>query len=213
MSELTIPNALANGQPQDGNQVDANFDAIKAWADTHVVEKAGATFTGDVILAGNPATALVAAPKQYVDAHKPVALFTRNTDIALSSLGTSDVTFESESGDVDGWWSSGVNFTCPASGLYHLTVVGTITSGAGSPRIKCDYVSGQTQLNNGAIGEGATGYPNLLMGATASTRTASADAQIYFTAGDVFKVVTKEIGNGAVTLNNVRLFITRLALG
>lgn len=68
MSALSIPNSIANGIAADGNNVDANFDAIKSWADTHVVEKSGATFTGDVVLAGPPTLAGGAATKAYVDA-------------------------------------------------------------------------------------------------------------------------------------------------
>jgi hypothetical protein len=41
--------------------------AVKTYADTKVA-KAGGTMTGSLILAGNPTTALEAAPKQYIDA-------------------------------------------------------------------------------------------------------------------------------------------------
>lgn len=37
-SNLSIPNAIANGTTADGNEVDANFDAIQSWADTYAVE-------------------------------------------------------------------------------------------------------------------------------------------------------------------------------
>jgi hypothetical protein len=67
MSQLNIPNALANGIPADGNNLDANFDAIQAWADDHAAELDGATFTGDVFLNGAPTTDLQAATKAYVD--------------------------------------------------------------------------------------------------------------------------------------------------
>lgn len=76
MSNLTIPNAVANGIAADGNELDANFDAVKSWADNHAVEKSGATFTGAVVLHADPSVALGAATKQYVDNSMPPGAIT-----------------------------------------------------------------------------------------------------------------------------------------
>lgn len=97
---LIIPNTIANGQTADGDALAANFAAIASWAGTDVAEKT------------------------FVTAQKPVSMFERTTDIALSTTSqqTGTVTFESETNDVDGWWSSGVNLVCPATGLYAMSI-------------------------------------------------------------------------------------------
>lgn len=58
----------------------ADADAANANANTRVL-KAGDTMTGPLVLPGNPATALQAAPKQYVDAGDATANANANTRV------------------------------------------------------------------------------------------------------------------------------------
>jgi hypothetical protein len=204
MSNLTIPNALANGQPQDGNEVDANFDAIKAWADTHVVETAGTTFTGPVILAGNPATALVAAPKQYVDAHKPVCAFVRDTNLTVANGASGAVSFETETNDTEAWWTVGspTVFTVPFSGIYaialEIAMTTTVTVGSAEARVEA--------LTAGLY------LPNTMIAVVSGSRSANGGV-VYLNAGSTFNVVAAVSGTGgpSLTFDSIKVVICRLA--
>jgi hypothetical protein len=205
MSNLIIPNALANGQPQDGNQVDANFDAIKTWADTHVVEKSGATLTGALTLSGNPATALVAAPKQYVDAHKPVSLFERSTDLTVANGASSFITFQTETNDVDGWWSSGDVFTVPASGVYAISVEFLLSA---------PITAGLASLSL-AVATANCAVPSAAITTQASTdqRVAGSFGVFYMTGTLQWRLQFAVSGTGgpSKTLDHIKLTICRLA--
>ena len=64
------------------------------------------------------------------------ATFGRPTNItATASTTDQPITFENESNDNDGWWSSGSTFTCPRDGWYLIACTIQSTSGYAYPTI------------------------------------------------------------------------------
>jgi hypothetical protein len=213
MSELTIPNAFANGETADGNEVDANFDAIQTWADNHVVEKSGTTFTGAVLLSGAPTADLEPATKAYVDniTLKP-AVFTRTTDMALSPFLSVDVTWESESNDSLGYWSSGTDITVPSNGIY-LCSVG-IARASGSGQVMA-YITGDALSTNYPYYQNDTTIVSgaaVALGALSGTvRRWSSSAMLEMTAGQKLKVTLAEIGGTtSISVGEIKLIIVKL---
>ena len=178
MSELTIPNTIQNGISADGDNLGENFQAIQDWADDH------------------------AAEKTYVDAHKPVAKFSRTTDVVLAGSASSDVTWEAETGDTLGYWESGVNITIPTNGLYAVTVTIVETAGNGIAAALWTRVSGSTAVDSDRAE---------VVGASTNQRR-SATTIGYYSAADVFKVVVSNQDSfNAVTIGEILLHITQLA--
>lgn len=76
--DLVIPNAIVNGQPNDGSQVAANFTAIANWINANAVHLDGSkAFTAIPSGPGSdPTTANQFTRKAYVDAILPVGMMT-----------------------------------------------------------------------------------------------------------------------------------------
>lgn len=69
MARLTAPNLFVDGTPASADEVNANFDAVVDHINDELVHADGSVaMTGALVLPGNPASNLQAAPKQYVDA-------------------------------------------------------------------------------------------------------------------------------------------------
>ena len=141
MATVSVPNTLANGTTASAVEVQGDFDALVAFINASTVHVDGSkSMTGSLDVGANrvtnvsaPTAASDAANKAYVDAATNSAFFTRSTDIALSASDTSDVTFETESGDTDTWWpGSGFTFTCLTSGQYAVSLHLTVSSGTAS---------------------------------------------------------------------------------
>lgn len=69
MATVTKPNTFVDGTPAEADDVNADFDTIYTHVNTEVVHRDGSIpMTGALVLVGDPASNLQAAPKQYVDA-------------------------------------------------------------------------------------------------------------------------------------------------
>lgn len=69
MGRLIIPNTFVAGTPASADEVNADFTAIVDQINNSMVHADGSVaMTGALILPGDPASNLQAAPKQYVDA-------------------------------------------------------------------------------------------------------------------------------------------------
>lgn len=128
------------------------------------------------------------------------ASFTRTTNIAVGSGGNGAVTFETESNDTDGWWSSGTTFTCPESGLYTISAWAKLSSSTGTVRLAFDpsWIIGS--ITGGVDAPG-------------SNYAAHIDRTLYIESGASFELDYAEVSQlgGTATIDTVRLFITRLA--
>lgn len=66
---------IANNTPGNAVPVDSNFETIETHIANELINRDGSVaMTGQLLLAGNPAAALGAAPKQYVDAAIPTGV-------------------------------------------------------------------------------------------------------------------------------------------
>ena len=72
---LDLSYDLVNDTPASASPVESNFNTIEAYVNQECVTRDGATaMTAQLRLVGNPAAALDAAPKQYVDAVLPIGI-------------------------------------------------------------------------------------------------------------------------------------------
>jgi len=69
MAKITFPYNLVNDTPADANPVESNFNRIEQYINQELIERDGSVSMRQALrLAGDPVSALDAAPKQYVDA-------------------------------------------------------------------------------------------------------------------------------------------------
>lgn len=192
MTTLTIPNTIQDGITADGNDLGANFAAIKAWAD---VESAALD-------------AVEAAP----GANMTITVLERTTDMSLPDDAVQyEVTWENET-DPDGWWSSGTTITVPSSGIYAFTVEGQWDSGGGDGSTGAMYVR---QIAGG--GQLVEAYQSAITDPT--NRRCSGGNVLTLRAAQTFEVTVTNIGGGggaggggsAVVAENVKLTIVKLA--
>lgn len=88
------------------------------WAEGEIqksLETAGGTMTGPIVLPGNPASGLQAAPKQYVDASKAATETVYSATLALASGWSGVITLKRQ----------GVIVTCQISALKKATTPAT----------------------------------------------------------------------------------------
>lgn len=101
MADLVIPNQIANGNPNDGDEVAANFDAVVDNVNLRVHSDGSVAMSAPLVLAANVDGdgGLVAATKDYVNERAGVAagvaLAKRGTVLGLSAGQTSRVGFVS----------------------------------------------------------------------------------------------------------------------
>ena len=220
MTVLPALTAIANGTPNDATPVDGNFDLLAAHVNGELINRDGSLgMSGELTLSSSaPSGALVAASKGYVDGHVsteladkvPVSVFERTTDIVLStSVSVFDVaiTPETESNDVDGWWSSGTTFTVPATGIYLLALEVDLNK---------DSSSGSYSLS---VGVSADSGASTLFTAGKVTNTTSdtymGGEVAFLRAAQTFQIMyslTIFAGTQAITIQNVRLAIARVGL-
>lgn len=207
MSSLPSLTAIANGDTASATPVDGNFDILAAFVDAELINRDGSiAMAADLAMGSNRVTGLAtpssstdAATKAYVDDSTLTSYFTRTTNIAVSASGSGTVTFENETNDSDGWWSSGTTFTCPATGFYSLVASVEKSAGAGtiSPNIAPSWKSGGT-LGGTPSGSSTTGRGDV-------------SASLYIKAGDTFTI---GYSNGSAvdtaTITNVFLAITKV---
>ena len=75
MTAMPTMRNIANNTPANAVDVDWNFETIETHVDNELVNRDGSVaMTAELLLAGNPSSALAAAPKQYVDASIPAGV-------------------------------------------------------------------------------------------------------------------------------------------
>lgn len=207
MATAAVTYTFTNGTPADASEVNTNFTALTNFLNNSVVHRDGSKAMTAAMDAGGfkitnlgtPTGNADAATKLYVDdniASGKTARFTRTTDISVTTGASGSVTFETESNDDDGWWSSGTTFTCPATGVY--------------------VISARLQKSSGAA--------NISLSLSASFSTPSAEASTsaatghavtgtvwYMNAGDTFTVNWQEFSAGSGVIDFVALTITKVA--
>lgn len=209
MSSLPALSSIDNGTTADAAEVDGNFDILATFVDGELINRDGSiTMTGELTLSSStPSGDLVAASRGFVKATDSTALtakFTRSTDIVVAASGTGSVTFEAETADTDGWWSSGTTFTCPADGVYAIALRVEAT-GAG---LATDL---QASLSFDGSQGGLFGASLSLRGSGPKRGTGGSIACMEF--GDQVFVSYTEIGGSAgSTITDVVMTITRIAL-
>lgn len=102
--------------------------ALRAKLDDYFLLLAGGTLTGALVLAGDPAVALGAATKQYVDATTTVRVYRATTNQAIANITTTLVQWNAETRDAAGFHDNVTNnarLTVPAgkAGLYRVVAV------------------------------------------------------------------------------------------
>ena len=208
MSSLPSLTAIANGDSVDATPVDGNFDTLAAFVDAELINRDGSVaMAADLAMGSNNITGLAtpssdtdAATKGYVDGKTLTSLFTRTTNIAVTSSDSDVVTFETEADDDDGWWSSGTTFTCPATGWYTLSASVEL-SAASSASINVQFDPSWTSADVG-----------LENSATAAGDRAGASLTSYIEAGDTLTVKWREVFSlgGTATIDNVRFMIQKV---
>lgn len=194
---------ISNGDALEAVPVDGNFDAIVSHVNTEMIARDGSVaMTGQLTLSADPVSAGDASRKSYVDGLvptaqdlMPTAVFERTTDTAQSASYAA-VSFETESGDADGWWTSGTTLTCPADGVY-IIAAEVLSAGTATARI---YIGGNNHE-------------------TISTVTASVAEVSTRYSGSVTKVMRNgqtlqlhTASGGSDNLLNAVLTVTRVAL-
>lgn len=198
---ISLPYVIANGVDADGDELGANLDALA----TGAVAISGSTMTGALILNGAaPATDNTAASKSYVDAaHPKTALFERTSNTVVSGT-TTTISFQTETTDTDGWFDVGVsaiNFTCPASGVYAFALEVRCTSAVAAA--VTGSIVHMTSLAN-------LGTTTTTLNIPVTDRYGTGGEVGYMNLGDVLNVTVGT--SGVVTVDNVKLTITKLAV-
>lgn len=132
-TEIDVWGGLLNANWTD---IDLDIFAISGIA-TAALPKAGGTMTGALTLNGNPATALIAAPKQYVDLRLPLAGGTMTGAIvlaadgvaALNPVSVTQLNLKSDKGITDG------QTTYSVSSNFALTDAGAVVLANGAAAI------------------------------------------------------------------------------
>lgn len=225
MATLAIPNTIANGNLADGAELEANFGAIETHVNSELVNRDGSiTMTSPLTLSGAPSADNHAARKKYVDdqitANSTDALtakFVRTTDVALttSTITTGTITFEAETTDTDGWWSSGATLTVPATGVYAIAMEFDLNKAIESQSVytfiaSLDNVGGTyglLDLDPGNTGQGGD--------SDISAFRYSNGGVFYLRSGETFNLAysfRSLSGSQSITIQEATLTITRLAL-
>jgi len=203
MSSLPALTAISNGTAADATEVDGNFDTLATFVDNELVNRDGTVaMTAELTLSSStPSGGLVAASKGYVDGVSPTvntAQFVRATNVSAGGSSSGTISFETESNDTDGWWSSGSTFTCPANGIYIIQATLYKSSVNGQLTAEIDGSWNESTYSVSATGSSAAGYSHVFMvGVIMSGQT----FQIDWTNGSV----------SSGTIDWVRCSITKLA--
>ena len=197
---LTLPNTIRNGIPVDGNNLEANFDAIEDFVNGEVVNVDGSVaMTAPLTLSGDPTNNNHAARKAYVDAQAtavmPTRRFTRTTNQAVNNT-TYYVVFESQTGDTIPFTLASSTLTCTADGLYVITTEADWSNANG---VGVDL----TNASGGIIIFSSPDHTN-----DAAFRM-SGGAAVYLRNGDQIRVLATS--EGTVTLQEARLTIAQIA--
>ena len=214
MSTASVPNTFVASTSALSAEVNANFSSLVSFLNSNTVHVDGSkAMSSNLDLGSNkivnvtdPGANQDAATKKYVDdtvaAEIPlVSRFTRNTNIAVTT--NSYVVPETEYFDTDGWWESGQTFTCPANGVYAISLSVELSSlGSGH-----SFSARLAALSGANIS---------LAGNTNSVANDASNGGVYFLkAGDSFKwqiSVSSASGSGNATATNMHLTIVRLGL-
>ena len=188
---LVIPNTISNGIAIDGDDLGANFTAIKGWADDTDTRL-------DAVEAEAPQAA--------------TARFYRTTDIVLGApTDTEIVTWETVVNDVDGWCDL-VDYsvlTCPADGLYLFTLQMNLAAGSGWVYLR---------LQDGVLGTAGVSDPKIVQVdgdydlVDVTSYKASGGNAVFMNSGSTIKVQASTFyGSTGRTVDTVNLFITKVA--
>lgn len=205
MSSLPALDSITNGTAVDATEVDGNFTTLATFVDGELINRDGSVaMTSELTLSSStPSGALVAASKGYVDSVSTdanTAVFTRTTNISASASASGTVTFETESNDLDGWWSTGTTFTCPLNGVFAISIRFEKSSGSGT--IQGFIAVGAT--TSIAIGPVSVGSGTTAKGVAGGT--------VYLKSGETFTITYNETsGTNSATITNVYLTITKIA--
>lgn len=145
-ANVTVPNTLTNGQPNDASQVMADLNAILTWINTNAVHLDGAkAMTGQLSSPGtDPVSANEYSRKSYVDGLIAAEVTARNAAITAAKIDpqresvsasrvaaqsvpnntATFITFDTENWDSDGYFApSSTTVTIPAgrAGIYLVT--------------------------------------------------------------------------------------------
>lgn len=218
MTSLPALTNIANGDPASATPVDGNFDTLATFVDQELVNRDGSVaMVGELTLSSStPSGGLVAASKGYVDADdltEQTARFRRDTDITLTTNTSNYITFESETNDLDGWWSSGTTLTCPADGIYLFVM--KVISGTASGDITVGFtlepvlstLDWEDEVPYNANGSfGGVGGDNMTIGDS---------GVLHMTTGQQLRLkyqATLTGGSGSFVIAQANVYITRLAL-
>lgn len=134
-ANVSLPNTLVNGQPNDASQVMADLNALVTWINTNAVHLDGTkAMTGNLASPGtDPASANEYARKAYVDAGDlaplRVGVSATRASQSVANTTTATITFDAEAWDTDGFFApSSTTITVPAgrAGLYVVGAFGSI---------------------------------------------------------------------------------------
>ena len=218
MATASITNTFVNQTPAEAAEVNENFSDVVSFLNNSVIHTDGtkamtASFDAGshkIVNLATPTTGTDAATKAYADAlatSGATAVWTRTTNVSISAGDPGGIIqWENETNDVDGWGptTSGgdVNafFTCPADGVYTITVAVKKASGAGLPRI---YLAPPNAWYFTARATVST---------TSATAGASDGVTVFIPAGTVFSVVYTEIsGVNSAVVDTFTLTITKVS--
>lgn len=123
--------------------------ALRAKLDDWFLLLAGGTMTGALVLSGDPAVALGAATKQYVDAASGsvVRVYRATSNQAVASVTDAMVQWNAETRDADGFHDNATNntrLTVPAgeAGVYRAVAVVTFSNNSTGIRDLYIFVNG-----------------------------------------------------------------------
>lgn len=219
MSNMPTLRDVVNGTAADATDLEWNFNTIETHIDEELVNRDGtvAMTAALTLVDGAPTLAAHATRKDYVDdLVTTFTQFTRSTTMTILNAdpySSTDVVWETEVADPDGWGATGsATLTCPAAGMYLVNVAATILTVPSPPAyIFVDIVPAGDATMFGEEGEGFSRGD--YFGTTGvKTRTApirmAAGATLKVVAGSVFP--GGSIGATEATINAINIYINRL---
>lgn len=125
----------------------------------NAMPKSGGTFTGDVILKGNPTAALGAVPKQYVDGKISEGIAAADAMIFKGTIGTSGNIIALPTTYKTGWTYRVITAGTYAGQICEIgDLIIALVDRAGSGNINSDWTVAQTNIDGAitAVGSGLT---------------------------------------------------------